>query len=130
MFLKSKFVYVGIRIRDMEESVAFYKKVLGMKVVGEGKVTMTRGKTVTLQDGDGGFLLELNYYPPGSRFATRYVVGEGLDHLAFGVKNLDRTVREAKKTGFPVEQEMRTKESRWLYIKDPNGIWIELFQSS
>ena len=54
-------------------------------------------------------------------------MGEGLDHLAFQVENLDKALEEAKKAGHPVVLEMKTPTSRWAYIADPNGIWIELF---
>ena len=56
-------------------------------------------------------------------------MGEGLDHLAFGVDDLDGLLAMAKKMGYPQVAEMKTEKSRWVYIKDPNGIWIELFQA-
>jgi lactoylglutathione lyase len=124
--MKTKFTYAGIRVKDLEASVAFYTKVLGMKDLGRGTVDAAKGQTVDLA-GDGGFVLELNYYEKGSRFATDYVVGEGLDHLAFRVEDLDKALAEAKKAGHPVVLEMKTATSRWAYIEDPNGIWIELF---
>lgn len=57
---------------------------------------------------------------------TRYVVGEGLDHLAFEVDDLDKALEEARLAGHLTILEVKTKTSRWAYAKDPNGIWIEL----
>jgi catechol 2,3-dioxygenase-like lactoylglutathione lyase family enzyme len=82
----------------------------------------------TLRSARGGLLLELNYYPRGSSFYTKYAVGEGLDHLAFGVLDLDKALKAAKRMGHPTIEEVQGKKSRWAYIKDPNGIWIELFE--
>ncbi len=42
--MKTKFVAVGIRVKDLQESVDFYVKLFGMKVVGRGKVGQTRGE--------------------------------------------------------------------------------------
>jgi len=125
--LKSKFTYVGIRVKDLEKSIDFYTKLLGMKVKDRSKMERTKGEVVSLQGEDGGFELELNYYEKDSPFYTDYSVGEGLDHLAFGVEDLSKALEEAKSNGFRVVSEMKTDQNRWAYIEDPNGIWIELF---
>jgi catechol 2,3-dioxygenase-like lactoylglutathione lyase family enzyme len=64
--MKSKFYYVGIRVKDLEKSVDFYTKLLGMKVKGRTKIEQTKGENVRLETEEGGFLLELNYYPTDS----------------------------------------------------------------
>ncbi len=125
--MKTKFVYVGIRVKNLKKSIDFYTTVLGMKVTGSGKIPETGGETVGLESEDGGFALELNYYSKKSPYNTKYSVGEGLDHLAFKVENIDSAMREAKKAGHRIFLEVRTKTSRWAYIKDPNGIWVEFF---
>jgi len=128
--MKSKFTYVGIRVTNLEKSIDFYTKLLGMKVVGRGRIEQTKGETVALASQEGGFVLELNHYEKGSPYNTKYVVGEGLDHLAFGVDDLDKALKEAKSAGYPTVLEMKVEGSRWAYIEDPNGIWIELFKAS
>ena len=128
--MKSKFTYVGIRVIDLQKSIDFYTKLLGMKVVGRGKVEQTKGETVALVSQKGGSVLELNYYEKGSPHYTKYEVGEGLDHLAFGVDDLDKALKEARSAGHPTVLDMKTKGGRWAYIEDPNGIWIELFQAA
>lgn len=125
--MRANFVYVGIRVRDMSASVDFYTKVLGMKEVGRSKIARAKGEVVSLVSEDGSFQLKLNAYEKGSKYDTEYVVGEGLDHLAFKTEKLDEFLEAANALGYPVAAEMKTDESRWVYIKDPNGIWIELF---
>lgn len=125
--MKTKFAYTGIRVKDLDASITFYTNVLGMKEVGRNTIDVAKGVVASLKSEDGGFELELNYYEKGTRFATPYVVGEGLDHLAFQVEDLDKALEEAKKAGHPVVLEMKTATSRWAYIEDPNGVWIELF---
>ena len=125
--MKAKFTYVGIRVKDLQRSVDFYTKFLGMKVKGRGKMEQTKGETVGLETEDGGFSLELNYYEKESPYYSEYVVGEGLDHLAFGVEDLSKALEQARGAGYRVISEMKSNESRWAYVEDPNGIWIELF---
>jgi len=125
--MKSKFTYVGIRVTNLERSIDFYTKVLGMKVTGRGKVEQTKGETVGLQSEKDGFVLELNYYEENSPYNTRYAVGEGLDHLAFKVDHLDKALEEARSAGHRTILKMKADGGRWAYIEDPDGIWIELF---
>ena len=124
--MKAKLLYTGIRVKNMDESVRFYTKVLGMKEVGRSTIPAAGGEVVGLVSEDGGHELELNYYQKDSRFASRYSVGEGLDHLAFKVDDLDGALDEAAREGHPRVLEIKTKTSRWAYITDPNGIYIEL----
>jgi lactoylglutathione lyase len=125
--MKAKFYYVGIRVTDVQKSIDFYTKLLGMKVINRGKIEQTKGETIALQSEEGGFVLELNHYEKDSPFNTKYTVGEGLDHIAFKVEDLDKALDEAKKAGYRVLLEMKSKEGRWAYIEDPDGIWIEVF---
>ena len=128
--METKFTYVGIRVRNMKKSVDFYTKFLGMKDQGHSRIEVAKGDVAFLQTKDGEVGLELNHYDSDSPFNTKYVVGEGLDHLAFGVKDLDAALRQAKRLGYKFLKEIKTEKSRWAYVQDPNGIWVELFKTS
>jgi len=125
--MKSTFTYTGIRVKNLEESVRFYTGLLGMKEIGRNRIEATGGEVVALATEKGGPELELNYYPQGNKFAPAYTVGEGLDHLAFRVENLETAIAEFEKAGHPVVVEIKSGSSRWVYVQDPNGIYIELF---
>jgi lactoylglutathione lyase len=125
--MKAKFTYVGIRVTNVQKSIDFYTKLLGMKIAGRSKIEQTKGETVALQSEEGAFALELNYYEKDSPYNTKYTPGEGLDHLAFKVDNLDKALEETRKAGYRVILEMKSSGGRWAYIEDPDGNWIELF---
>jgi lactoylglutathione lyase len=127
MIMKAKFEYTGIRVTDVQKSVDFYTKVLGMKILGRQKMEQTKGETVGLSSQDGSFVLELNHYDEGSPYNTEYAVGEGLDHLGFKVDDLDTALKEVQSSGYETILEIKTDGSRYAYIEDPNGIWIELY---
>jgi catechol 2,3-dioxygenase-like lactoylglutathione lyase family enzyme len=124
--MRARFAYTGIRVRDLDATIRFYTTVLGMTARARESIGSTRGTVVDLVDAQGGPTLELNFYEEGSPFATPYEAGEGLDHLAFKVDDLDRATTEAQQAGHPVVQEIRSGTNRWVYLQDPNGIWIEL----
>lgn len=126
-----RLVYTGIRVKDMDESLRFYTEILGMQVVEKReRTTPTEGEVVTLKSPDGSQLLELNWYAEGSRFGRPYINGEELDHLGFDVDDLDAALTALSKKGVKVI--IRPGEIggeigwREAFVKDPNGIWIEL----
>jgi len=126
--MKAKLTYTGIRVKDLQRSIEFYTKILGMKETGSSKIEGSKGEVAGLVSEDGGHSIELNYYEEGSKFNTKYSSGEALDHIAFQVDDLDKALSEAAKAGYPTVLDMKSKTgSRWAYIEDPNGIWIELF---
>jgi catechol 2,3-dioxygenase-like lactoylglutathione lyase family enzyme len=108
--VKAKFTCVGVRVNDLEKSVDFYKRTLSMRVTGTSKTDQARGETVTLES--NGFALELNYYRKESPYHTEYVVGEGLDHLAFNVDDLTKALEEARTTSYRIISEMKSNDNR------------------
>jgi lactoylglutathione lyase len=124
--MKARFRYVGIRVKDLDRSVDFYTRLLGMRVKERLKINETKGEIVDLVSEDERFTLELNHYEKDSPHNTTYIVGEGLDHLAFDVDDLDKAIEEMRSEGYRVILEVKTEKSRWAYVEDPNGIWIEL----
>lgn len=116
---------MGIPVKDLQESIDFYVNVLGMHLEGPYTNAETKGEIAILKSTGVNVGLELNYYPRDP-YHTPYTVGDGLDHLAFKVKNLDDALSEAKRLGYPCILEVTTRHDRYAFIEDPNGIWIEL----
>jgi len=127
--MKYRFYYAGIRVRNLPRSLRFYTKALGMKADNQG--TMGHGgKYVQLVSPGSKMRIELNWYPPGSRFATRYTKGEELDHLAFVVDDVEKAYKDLLQKGAnSVVSPAKAKADKVeVYVKDPDGIWIELLQ--
>ncbi len=128
------FYYTGIRVRDMDDSIAFYTDVMGMKLLDRSKIITTKGEVASLKSPESDQILELNFYAKGSPYASPYTVGEGLDHLAFQVDDVRKTVEQMRERGVSialepfVETNEEGRSGTLAYIEDPNGIWIELFQ--
>jgi lactoylglutathione lyase len=128
-----RFIYTGIRVRNIQESLEFYTKVLEMEIVDKLEhAEPTKGQAVVLKSPDSNQLLELNSYEEGSQFGSEYKNGEELDHLAFDVDDLVNTVEELRRKGIEIVAEPFSIGSsigwREAFVKDPNGIWIELLE--
>ena len=133
MSLEFRFIYTGIRVKNMEESLKFYTSVLGMIITEPlQKTPPTKGSVATLRSPNSQQVLELNHYEEDSSFSAAYVNGEDLDHIAFDVQDLEAAVTELKRQGVEViiEPNAIGAQVGWkeAFVRDPNGIWIELLQ--
>ncbi len=125
--MRARFRYTGIRVRDLDRSLTFYTNVLGMRVIGGG--TMPHGgRYVHLRTPGSQQRLELNWYPKGSRFYAPYRAGEEMDHLAFVVDDVRKAYRELVRKGAQPAVDPAHSKGTEVYVKDPDGVWIELLQ--
>ena len=119
------FRYTGIRVRDLDRSIEFYTKVLGMRVTWRMKIRETGGAIAVLKSARSTQRLELNWYPPRGRYG-RYREGDELDHLAFSVPDVDRFLRDHRGDFKVVMRPFDEGGDRLAYVTDPDGVWIEL----
>ena len=88
------------------------------------------GKSGHLVDPSSKQRLELNWYPKGSRFYEKYRNGSELDHIGFIVNDAVKWFRLLVRRGAKPAAEPFGDESETLaYVKDPDGIWIELIST-
>ncbi len=118
---------------NLSRSLRFYTRALGLKVTKRGDTRSWRGGLwVELEDPRTHRNVELNWYPRGSRFASRYVVGEGVDHLDFGVGAVPRSTLESvyrrllRAGARPTGYSPATTEGWMASVRDPDGIWITI----
>jgi len=121
-----RFEYTGIRVRDLKRSIEFYTKTMDMKVVRRG--TMRAGGVyVQLKSKNSQQLLELNYYPPDTKYHEEYVEGSELDHLAFWCKDVRKNFEKIIAGGATSAIEPWDEGGYTLaFVRDPDGVWIEL----
>ncbi len=125
--MKPRFHYAGIRVRDLKRSINFYTKLLGMKILNRGKMGHG-GEYVQILTPGTKLRLELNWYPEGSKFYSEYTTDEEMDHLAFVVEDVKKAFKEFVKKGAGVAVDPGHSKGTEVYIKDPDGVWIELLQ--
>lgn len=116
--------YTGIRVIDLDRALDFYLNVLGMELVARIKNPYTKGEFAHVKSQGSEHHIEINWYAD-----QEYRLGDELDHIAFQVEDLNNALSYLKSKGFePVSEIIETEHSRWTYITDPDGIWIEIYQ--
>lgn len=128
--MKFNLEYTGIRVQDLDRALEFYTDVLGLKLLGRSKIPRTNGEVASVANEEGGHVIELNWYGAESDVADPYRSGEELDHLAFGVEDLEEALAYLAERGHPEVLRMQGEHSVWAYVRDPDGIFIELYETS
>jgi catechol 2,3-dioxygenase-like lactoylglutathione lyase family enzyme len=123
--VKVEFVYAGIRVRRLERSLRFYRKV-GFRVHRRGRMAHG-GQWVHLRYPGAEERVELNYYPPRSRFYEPVRKGTEFDHFGFRVSDVEAWEASLRRLGFQVVARIREAHENIVYIRDPDGNWLEFF---
>jgi catechol 2,3-dioxygenase-like lactoylglutathione lyase family enzyme len=116
--------HVGTRIRDLDDSLAFWVGILGAKVVSEAFIPSSRTDCVYLQIADGMVELLRPADPPAE---TTF----GLDHIAFMTDDLDSEHQRLVGAGFEslVDPKVAgTGRGRLAFLADPSTVRVELLQ--
>jgi len=128
-----KMEQVGLRVTDMKRSLNFYTKALRLRIRKQGDTRgWGGGLWVHLEDSRSHRIVELNWYPRGSLFGSRYAVGDGVDHVDFTVgiaprSTLEREYRHLLKNGARPTRYSPATTGGWMAsVRDPDGIWITL----
>ena len=125
MEIKSRFDHFNINVLDLERSIAFYGKALGLKEHHRKEAADGSFILVYLTDGVTPFLLELTWLRDHKE---PYELGENESHLCFRVAGDYDKIREYHREMGAVCFE---NEAMGLYfINDPDEYWIEILPAS
>jgi lactoylglutathione lyase len=121
----TKLLHTRMRVSDMDETISFYTKVLGLEVM-ERKVSPRGSHLAFLKVPNSEELIELCSFPPSGPVTVQ----EDLVHLAFQVENLDATIASLNSKGIPItDGPTRTSSgSRFIFINAPDGYEVELIE--
>ena len=127
----TKIDHIGIAVANLDEALKFYEEVLGIKCTGVEVVEEQKVKTAFLPIGDTEVeLLEsTDKDGPIARFIEKR--GEGIQHIAYRVENIQKALEEVKKKGIRLIDEKPRKGAggakiAFLHPKSTFGVLIEL----
>ena len=121
MEIKSRFDHFNINVTNLERSIAFYEKALGLKEHHRKEASDGSFTLVYLTDNETGFLLELTWLKDHT---APYELGENESHLCFRVAGDYDAIRAYHKEMNCVCFE---NTAMGLYfINDPDDYWIEI----
>ncbi|MDO6499012.1 lactoylglutathione lyase [Photobacterium sanguinicancri] len=122
-----KFLHTMIRVVDLEKSIAFYTKVLGMKELDRSDNPEYRYTLVFVGYEENGTTIELTH----NWDTDRYEMGNAFGHLALGVDDIYLACDKIKSLGGNVTREpgpVKGGTTHIAFITDPDGYQIELIQ--
>lgn len=121
MEIKSRFDHFNINVLDLDRSITFYDKALGLKEHHRKEAADGSFILVYLTDNTTGFLLELTWLRDRME---AYDLGDNESHLCFRVAgNYDEIREYHREQGYICFE----NTSMGLYfINDPDDYWIEI----
>jgi len=125
-----RFLHTMIRVRDLDKSIDFYTRLLGMTLLRRkdyptGKFTLA---FVGYGDEAANTVIELTH---NWEQAEAYTLGSGFGHLALGVPDVYAACQTLAAEGVKIPRPagpMAHGGSVIAFIEDPDGYKIELIQ--
>lgn len=115
-----KFDHNNLNVRDLNKSLDFYEKALGLTVSKTKNAEDGSFILKYLGDGTSPHLLELTWLRDWDR---PYELGDNEFHLAFTVDNYEEALKLHKEMNCVC---FENKEMGIYFIEDPDGYWLEI----
>jgi lactoylglutathione lyase len=127
---KFRFLHTMIRVLDLDKSLDFYSRLLGMKVLRRKDYESGRFTLAFVGYGDEtkDTVVELTHNWDQKE---PYAIGSAFGHLAIGVPDIYGTCRQLEAEGVKIPRPpgpMKHGGSVIAFIEDPDGYKIELIE--
>jgi len=123
--------HIGIAVKDLDETLKFYTDVLGLECQGTETVEEQKVRVAFLPLGDTEVeLLESTTEDgPIARFIEKN--GEGMQHIAFKVENIEEAIAHMKEKGMRMIDETPRygaggAKIAFVHPKSSNRVLVEL----
>jgi lactoylglutathione lyase len=123
-----RMLHTMIRVRDLNKSLDFYTRLLGMSLIRQKDYPSGRFTLAFVGYGDeaSNAVIELTH---NWDQAEPYTIGSGFGHLAIGVPDIYGTCDRLAKEGVKIPRPpgpMKHGGSEIAFVEDPDGYKIEL----
>jgi methylmalonyl-CoA/ethylmalonyl-CoA epimerase len=123
--------HIGIAVKNLDETVAFYRQVMGLEV---SSFEVFNGmKVAFLRIGNSELELLEDLTPDGA--IARHVAkrGEGMQHVAYRVDDIDQALQDMRIKGIELIDERprpgaRNARVAFLHPKSTKGVLIEFVE--
>lgn len=115
-----KMVHENYNVADLEKSMAFYERALGLREARRKEAEDGSFKIVYLTSESGDFELELTWLSDWNR---PYNLGDCEFHLAFETDDMDAAHKLHEEMGCIC---FENPEMGIYFIADPDGYWLEI----
>lgn len=126
--------HIGIAVKDLEQAIPYYEKVLGLKCYAVEEVRDQKVKTAFFKVGQTKIELLESTAPDGPVAQFIEKRGEGIHHMAFAVKDVKEALSDADANGLRLIDKQPRKgaeglEIAFLHPKSTFGVLTELCSS-
>ncbi|MBS4031155.1 MAG: methylmalonyl-CoA epimerase [Clostridiales bacterium] len=126
-----KIDHIGIAVRSIDEARKLYESLLGLKIAETEVVEEQKVKVAFLPIGDSEVELLESTDPEGPVAKFIAAKGEGIQHIAFRVDNIEESLAALKAAGVRLIDEKPRKGAggakiAFLHPKETHGTLIEL----
>ena len=128
-----KIDHLGIAVKSIEEGQNFWTNVLGLKFEGVETVAEQKVTTAFFPVGESEVELLESTAPDGPIAGYIAKRGEGIQHVAFRVENIEAALDELRQKGIRlIDEKPRIgaggAKIAFLHPKSTNGVLVELCQ--
>jgi lactoylglutathione lyase len=126
------FTHTSIRTSNIDESINFYTRLMGLKLLSRREIPQNDAEIAFLQDPDGrGARLELTFFRKQKNFVQAEYEERLFDHIAFEIKGMKETLSTMRKNKVTISDEpykLGPTGPVIAFIEDPDGTLIELIE--
>ena len=126
----SRYLHTMIRVKDLDKSIAFYTKLMGMEVLRRNEVPGGRYTLVFVGYASNPDQAEIELTHNWDQEAS-YDIGSGFGHLAVGVPDVAAACETVRSGGGKVAREagpVQHGTTVIAFVEDPDGYKIELIE--
>ena len=123
--------HIGIAVKNLDEAIGFYEKILGLKCYNIEEVAEQKVKTAFFMVGQTKIELLESTSPDGpiGRFIEKS--GEGIHHIAFAVENIEEKLAYAEQLGIRLIDYVPRKGAEgldiaFLHPHSTSGVLMEI----
>ena len=128
-----KLDHIGIAVKDLDQAMKLYRDAFGIEPGMVYESSYTKAKIAFFPIGEVRIELMQPVNPDSvlGKFLERK--GEGIQHIAYKVKDVDRSLTELEEKGVQLidKKSRKVRENErvaFLHPKSTNGVLIELIQ--
>ena len=123
--------HIGIAVKDLEKAGKFYTDILGIPVQEEEVVAEQKVRVAFLPITDSEIELLESTEPDGPVAKFIDARGEGIQHMAFRVENIEEALEEMKAKGVRlIDEKPRIgaggAKIAFIHPKETNGVLVEI----
>jgi methylmalonyl-CoA/ethylmalonyl-CoA epimerase len=127
-----KINHIAIAVKDVEESLKFWRDAMGLQVDHIENVPSQKSEVVFIPVGDSEVELVKPTSPDTGVAKFLEERGGGMHHLCFEVDNIDEMLNQLKENGVrlinEIALELPGRKMAFVHPKSTNGVLVELYE--